>query len=80
MQEMPVAMHEDEVTEDAIQALGKAEREGELYDCPGCARWVYREDRRQHARTCGALRDHVTREATGAVRDAQPARLSGGAS
>lgn len=80
----PVVMHEDEVLADARERLGAAEKPREYgglyFDCPGCALLVHHSDVEDHPERCQALRDLVTWEATGAVRDAQPARLSGGAS
>ena len=67
MPDVPVAMHEDEVTDDARERLAKSERPieygGDYYDCPGCALLVYREHLHDHANRCGALRALVTYEA-----------------
>ena len=82
MQGVPVVMHEDEVLLDAQERItgGDWPRDyhGHYVECPGCALLVYRHDTDAHATRCQALRDLVTYEAN-AHRDAQPARLSGGA-
>lgn len=67
MQPVPIAMHEDEVTELAHERLGTAERpreyEGRYLECPGCARLVHHSDRHDHPTTCVALRALVVWEA-----------------
>lgn len=80
----PVAMSDEEILADASERLGAAEwppeYDGLYVECPGCALLVHHSDTSDHPERCRALRDLVAWEATGTVRDAQSARLSGGAS
>jgi acetyl-CoA carboxylase beta subunit len=66
-------MHEDEILSDARDRMHNAERsleyDGKYFDCPGCDRLVHHSDLDAHPERCRALRDLVTWEATGAVRE-----------
>jgi hypothetical protein len=60
-------MHEDEITQDAVQGLFDAPVVGGKLECPGCAQLVRPLDTKAHALACRALRDRVVWEATGCV-------------
>jgi len=77
----PVVMHDDEILALAQDRIGEGdwprEYDRKYVECPGCALLVHHSETGDHPKRCRALRDLVTWEATGAVRDAQPARLTG---